>query len=210
MIVGGSGSAQAQRELPDWFGPVAEDVLQYCRPKQGLWVDLGSSSGGLGFVLAQASKSTVLLIDPDAHALSNAIERVRVSGLTGRVVSITAVAEGIPLPDGSVDVVVSRGSIFFWKDPAQGLREVYRILRPGARALVGGGFGTSYPTWAYKEFFRRRHKDLEAEGGEAVRKWEESRRPEWLAAQARAAGIETALIESVPPGFWLLFEKEKA
>ena len=214
--------AQEPRELPDWFGPVAEDVIEYCRPKQGLWVDLGSGSGGLGFALAQASESVILLIEPNANTLEKALERAS-SGLAARVVPIVSGAEHIPLPDGSVDLVTSRGSIFFWKDPPQGLREVYRILRPGARALIGGGFGTSYPASAREEFFRRgkdnkprkKSKTEEEEKQKAraerpyetVRPWNEPRRPEWMAEQARAAGIETALVEPVPPGLWLLFEK---
>ena len=43
---------------------------------------------------------------------------------------------------------------------------------------------------------------------ETVRPWHEPRRPEWLAKQVRAAGIESALVEPTPPGLWLLFEKE--
>jgi SAM-dependent methyltransferase len=195
--------------LPDYYVTVAEDVLRYCRPEPGLWVDLGSGSGGLGLALALASTSTVLLIDPNADALSKALEKARDSGLASRVVPIVAPAERIPLPDACVEVVTSRGSILFWKDPPQGLREVYRILRPGGRAMIGGGFGTAYPEWAREEFFRRSHGPggLEAQGEEAVRKWNEPRRPEWLTAHAHAAGIETALIEPVPPGRWLLFEK---
>ena len=194
--------------LPDWFGPVAEDVLQYCRPQRGLWVGLGCGSGGLAFALAQRSDSTILLTDLNREALGRAVEKARASDLAGRVVSIVSSAESIPLPDSCVDLVVSRGSIFFWDDPPQGLREVWRILRSGCRAMIGGGFGSSYPEWALKEFFRRRNRDVKAEGEEAVRKWNEPRRPEWLAEQARAAGIETALVEPTPPGLWLLFEKE--
>lgn len=201
--------AQASRELPDWFGPVAEDVLQYCRPERGLWVDLGCGAGGLGLALARSSDSTMVLIDPNPDALTEAIEKAKGSRLGERVVPIAASAENIPLPDGSVDLVVSRGSIFFWDDPPEGLREVYRILRPGCRAMIGGGFGSSYPKWAYEEFFRRIYDSLKAQGEEAVRKWEEPRRIEWRAAQAARAGIERALVEPVPPGRWLLFEKRK-
>ena len=199
--------AQASRELPDWFGPVAEDVLEYCRPEEGLWVDLGCGGGGLGFALARASKSTVVLIDPNAEALGKTVDKARSSGLAGRVVPIVGHAEKLPLPDASINLVVSRGSIFFWSDPPKGLREVYRILRPDCRALIGGGFGSSYPAWAHEEFFKRLYEDLRAQGQEAVRKFEEPRRIEWLVAQATLAGIEKTLVKPVPPGRWLLFQK---
>ena len=199
--------SQRTGQLPDWFCPVAEDVLRCCRPEHGLWVDLGSGSGGLGFALASASPSTIVLIDPNADALGKAVQKAKASGLAGRVIPIVGQAESNPLPDVSVDLVVSRGSIYFWSDPPRGLREAYRILRPGCRALIGGGFGSSYPAWAYEEFFRRRYESLRAQGEEAVRKWEEPRRIEWLVAQAALAGIEKALVKSVPPGRWLLFEK---
>jgi len=193
------------RELPDWFVPVAEDVEEYCRPEEGVWVDLGCGTGGLGLALAQRSPSTILLVDPNGRALGAALETARKSGLAGRVMVVAAVAESIPLPDDSVDLAVSRGSIFFWKDPPQGLREVYRILRPGARAMIGGGFGTRYPKWALEEFFRGIHQGLKEAGDQAQRDWDEPRRPEWLTAQAQAAGLEDFLLR----GMWLLFEKEK-
>jgi len=223
-VKGGTFSQRA-RELPDWFDPVAEDVIEYCRPEEGLWVDVGCGSGGLGFALAGVSHSTIVLIDPNADALSEAVQKARVSGLTGRVIPIVGHVQSSPLPDASVDLVVSRGSIFFWSDPPEGLREVYRILRPGARALVGGGFGTSYPAWAHKEFFKRcqdskpkkesktkEEKPANRAAGsyETLRPWNEPRRPEWLAEQVRGAGIERALVEPTPPGLWLLFEKENS
>ena len=198
---------QASRELPDWFGPVAEDIIEYCRPAEGLWVDLGCGSGGLGFALARISESAVVLIDPNADALGKAVRKAKEFGLAGRMIPIAGRAESNPLPDASVDLVVSRGSIFFWSDPPKGLREVYRILRPGCRAMIGGGFGSSYPDWAYKEFFRRRYAELKAQGVEAVRKWEEPRRIEWLTEQAALAGIEKTLVKPVPSAHWLLFGK---
>lgn len=197
------------KKLPDWFAPVAQDVLDYCPRTDGLWVDLGSGSGGLGLALARASGSAVLLIDPNADSLGRCLQTAQSEQLAARVAPIVGRAEAIPLPDTSVDLVASRGSIFYWDDPPQGLREVDRVLRSGARAMIGGGFGTSYPQWAYDAFMQRMDASMAADGPEAVRKWNEPRRIEWLTDQARAAGLGDRLIQPIPPGRWLLWQKDE-
>ena len=195
------------RELPDWFVTVAEDVLRYCQPDEGLWVDLGSGSGGLGLALARASRSTVLLVGPDGNALSKGLEEARRSGLGGRVVAIVGRANSIPLPDGSVDLVASRGSIFFWGNAPKGLCEVCRVLRPGAKAMIGGGVGTTYPEWAREQFIRERLETIGRAGVEAVRKFEQARSPETFRRLAEAAGLDAFEVISDPPGLWLVFQK---
>jgi len=46
-------------------------------------------------------------------------------------------AEAIPLPDASFDLVLSTVSFHHWSDQLQGLREVARVLRPGGRFILG-------------------------------------------------------------------------
>ncbi len=96
------------QELPDWFGPVAEDVLAYCRPQQGVWIDLGCGSGGVGLALARMSCSTMLLIDPQAESLIEALHKATALGLEDRVMTVVARAESMPLPDCSVDLLLQR------------------------------------------------------------------------------------------------------
>jgi SAM-dependent methyltransferase len=45
-------------------------------------------------------------------------------------------AAALAFPDGSFDLVVSTLSLHHWADPAAGLAEVGRVLRPGGRALI--------------------------------------------------------------------------
>ncbi len=42
-----------------------------------------------------------------------------------------SMAEALPLPDESVDVVLSTASFHHWQDQLQALRQVRRVLRPG-------------------------------------------------------------------------------
>jgi SAM-dependent methyltransferase len=42
----------------------------------------------------------------------------------------------LAFPDGSFDLVVSTLSMHHWADPAAGLAEIGRVLRPGGRVLI--------------------------------------------------------------------------
>ena len=46
-------------------------------------------------------------------------------------------AAALPFPDGSVDLVLSVNTIYFWPDPARVLSEMNRVLKPGGRLVLG-------------------------------------------------------------------------
>jgi len=46
------------------------------------------------------------------------------------------VAESLPLPDASADVVLSTMSFHHWNDRTAGVREVARVLAPGGRFIL--------------------------------------------------------------------------
>jgi SAM-dependent methyltransferase len=206
--------------LPDHYPCVAEDVIAFCGEQSGrVWVDLGAGPGGLGLaVLDRLGDTTMVLVDPNAKALQRALAAAQERELAARLVAVTAPAESIPLPDASVDVVISRGSFYFWQDRAQGLREVWRILRPGGRAMIGGGLGSAYPEWARREFLRRRQASLKSP--EEVQAFAEARRPATfrrLAIEAEIPSFEvvgegglTAEDSKTGFGIWLRLAKEAA
>jgi len=186
-------AASTRSPLPDFYPYVAADILEDCRPRKGIWVDLGSGSGGVGLALALANSSaaagsTIVLVDPDAGALSEGLRKARGKGLGHRVVAVVGKAESMPLPDCSVDLVVSRGSIFFWDDQGKGLQEVYRVLRPGGEAMLGGGRGKNYPDWARRQCTRRRQGNMNP-NSEAAKRFRRLRSPETFRKWAEQAGL---------------------
>jgi len=207
-------------ELPDFYETVAADMLDYAGTGEGVWLDVGSGAGGVGLAVAARCTGTMVLLDPNAEALLQAIAQAQVRGLSGRVVALVGAAEKMPLCDGSVDVVISRGSFYFWQDRAQGLREAYRVLLVGGKAMIGGGLGTRYPEGARREFTRRRREGAAAGGPESARRFAEDRSPETFRRLARDAGLPSFDVigeggsaaddPNAGVGIWLRFAKEQA
>jgi len=207
------------KELPDFYETIAEEILCECQPREGIWLDLGAGSGGVGLALAKRTHSIIILIDPNKGALQEALKKARRSELDKSIIAIGAQAESIPISDNCINLVTSRGSIFFWQNKPQGISEVYRILRPGGVAMIGGGLGASYPQWARQEFIRRRHEGVKRKGAEAYRRFKEERSTQTFRQIAQEAGLVNFEVDGnggagpdnpqAGLGIWLRFSKER-
>ena len=127
------------------FAPIYPEIAGYIITntgvKSGNCIDLGCGPGYLGLALAQISELNVFLIDKEEEMLQIAQNNIAERGLGNRVSTITTNVERLPFEDGFVKLAVSRGSLFFWKKPVGVFNEIYRVLSPGAAAIIGGGFG---------------------------------------------------------------------
>ncbi len=212
-----SRQLHGEQSLPGRHYYVVQDMLKYCTPTKGFWVDLGAGKGQVAIPLIEATGNPVVMLDPKADSMAAGLEIARQKGLADRLSAVVGVAENLPFPDSSVDLVVSRGSIFFWDDPVKGLREVYRVLRPGGKAYIGGGAGSGYPQWAVEKLIQGRTKKREGEAAEKWKHFVEIRRPEQMQKWAQDAklpdfkvmgkGAISADDARVGQGVWLLMEK---
>jgi len=127
----------ALRALAPWEG---RDVL-----------DLGCGSG-FHLPLFATTARTVVGVEPHPDLVALARRRTRRSG---NVSVLQGVAQAIPMPDASVDVVHVRWAYFFGPGSDPGLAELDRVVRRGGTALVidndatrstfGGWFRRGYP-----------------------------------------------------------------
>lgn len=209
---------KSERSLPDRYPYVVADALKYCEPEKGFWIDLGAGKGQVAIPLIEATGNPVVMLDPNAEAMTKGLEIARGKGMGDQLFAVVGVAEEMPFPDNSVDFVVSRGSIFFWSDPVRGLQEVQRVLRPGGKAMIGGGAGSGYPQEATEELITSRKLKLEGEEAEKWKKFVELRDPEKLRQWADAAGLSEFELAGkgalsaddlkVGQGVWLWFTKQ--
>jgi len=121
---------------------IAEMILKETGIRRGVCIDIGAGPGNLGLALAeQAPDLKVILFDLLEEMLEKAKENCAVRNLEQRIRLCRGNVEELPFEDDSADLIVSRGSVFFWEDQLRAINEIYRVLKPGGCAFIGGGFG---------------------------------------------------------------------
>ena len=100
-----------------------------------LLVDLGCGRGGTGLWLARAFSARLVGVDFSPVAIEIAQSRAAGFLPAGRAEFRVGSFEETGLPDASADGVVSMDALPFTPDRDAALRELARILRPGARAV---------------------------------------------------------------------------
>ena len=101
-------------------------------------LEVGCGPGHLSLRLGRhhGFEMTGLDLDPAMIARARANADRPENGDQRRPEFLIGDVAALAFPDGSFDLVVSTLSMHHWADPAAGLAEIGRVLRPGGRALI--------------------------------------------------------------------------
>jgi len=135
-------SGRYERSKQQWlvFDRVHRKVLdlaaRYSDPTAIL--DVGCGSGRLlRAAHARWPSARLVGVDPSSGMIEVGRE------LTAAELHVTG-AESLPLADSSIDLAFSTIAFHHWLDPAAGLREVVRVLRPSGHFVLADNVG---PAW---------------------------------------------------------------
>ena len=107
------------------------------RMSEGIAADLGCGPGLLAIELARQTPGLrVVGVDLSPEMLAQGEENARESGVEEHVSFRLGDVVNVPVPDGSLDLVVSTLSLHHWSNPTAVLNEIARILRPGGAFYV--------------------------------------------------------------------------
>jgi ubiquinone/menaquinone biosynthesis C-methylase UbiE len=129
---------------------VTEGLVEYARARPGMQVlDLASGTGEPAITLAGivGSQGHVTALDLSSELLEIASDRARKRGLNN-VAFQEADAHALPFADKAFDLATCRFGVMFFKDVNHALRELARVLRPGARASFAAWGPFEQPYWA--------------------------------------------------------------
>ncbi len=182
---------------------IAHQILKRADIDTGSSLDVGSGPGHLAIALATLSELTVFALDNAKPMVKIAGANVAKYRLEQRVRPVFGDVNAIPFGDASMDLVVSRGSFFFWENLSRGFSECQRVLRPGGMAYIGGGFGNT----RLREEIASRMRERDPAWEEKRRGWYANCNPHIVRSALAAAGIcEYDLIED-ESGYWVCFSK---
>ena len=109
----------------DWYSWVGERL-----PLDGNVIEVGAGTGALWNRVDRRARGMRLTLADFSPAMCERLRAVPEAGV------VRASATRLPFPDGSFDGLIANHMLYHLDDPAAGLREFARVLRPGGRLAV--------------------------------------------------------------------------
>ena len=167
---------------------------------EGVCVDVGCGTAVFAIELCKHSKLKIFALEKEKAIYEVARMNIEESGLADRIIPILGDAYKMPFENEFADFIISRGSYHCWKDKVQVFKEIYRVLKKGGIAFVGGGFGRYVTDEEYKRMKSLRDRSL---GGDA----KAYSSPDKLREVINKTGISNFHISYDRAGLWVEIKK---
>lgn len=134
------------KKFTDLYASLSKIVQIHTEGQCPVILDLGCGPGLLSVeIQKKIPNSMVIGIDPLNKMLVLANKNMEESGASG-FNPIRGVSEKIAVKNESIDTIVSRFSLPYWKYPHQSFSEMHRVLKPGGK-IIFEALNKEFPRW---------------------------------------------------------------
>ena len=182
---------------------ITQQIVERTNIKEGICIDLGTGTGALARAIAKITNLKVYALDISNDMLKLTEKYIKEEGLEGKIIPILGDVHNMPFKDNFADLIISRGSMFFWNDKIKAFKEIYRVLKPDGMAYIGGGFGNRELREKIFAEMRRRNPNWDNE----VKSRMKNHNKEILEDILNKAGILNYNIIDDDSGLWILIKK---
>ncbi len=100
----------------------------------------GGSQQGMQQGFVEGTDLAITALYPTEEVATAAAKRIEEAQLGGRITCKVGTLVDLPFDEGSFDLIAGVGPILIWDHREKKMQEIYRVLRPGGAALVGGRY----------------------------------------------------------------------
>lgn len=131
--------------------PMAQWALKQIKiPDKGKVADIGCGGGyNIRRMLEMSSKAKFIGLDISDESVKKA-EKINKAEIGKRVKIIKGSAEKLPFKENSIDLITAFETVFFWKKPEKGFKEVHRTLVKDGCFAVINNYGDPNVDWEKK------------------------------------------------------------
>lgn len=181
---------------------IAARIVEESGIRKGICLDLGCGIASLGIALAELTELQVCGVDFSGKMCRLSRNKACRHSLSARVAPLQADVHELPFGDCCADLIVSRGSVFFWNDLLLAFSEIARVLSSGGQAWVGGGFGTG----KLKNEISEKMASIDPQWKTDSKKRLSSETRQAIQAAGRQTGLTCRTVQD-DSGFWVVLSK---
>ena len=125
---------------------LAAQVMEYYGQSSGDVLELGPFAGGISVELARLHPGLKITLAAQESGMVDFLRmEMEGAGLDRKIELECCELDNLAFESSLFDLVIFMGAYFFLDEESRVLREIYRVLKEGGIAFVGGGYGKNTP-----------------------------------------------------------------
>jgi ubiquinone/menaquinone biosynthesis C-methylase UbiE len=193
----------AENVFKDIYPQIAKNITALYKKQSGTVVEIGCGSAILSRSLYNFGNYRIFAIDLEVDMICSAKKIIEKENKS-TIFPIVANVEAIPFKSNFADLIISRGSMFFWQDKVKAFKEIHRILQKGGMTYIGGGFGNK----CLKEKIYKAMSEKNPNWQNQVKERLKQTNPQTIKDILKQSNIENYRIINDESGFWIIITKE--